>query len=69
MTRVLVGGVGYRNLRDPKPSIYFPLRQVSFPVVPLTLAIRAAGDAADVIPAIRQRIGEGGLTLRQAVAG
>ena len=49
----------YRDLRDARPSIYFPLRQVSFPVVPLTLVIRTVGSSASVIPAIRQRIAEG----------
>jgi putative ABC transport system permease protein len=55
----IVPDTRYRDLRDARPSIYFPLRQVSFPVVPLTLAIRAQGSSADVIPAIRQRISEG----------
>ena len=55
----IVPDTRYRNLRDARPSIYFPLRQVSFPVVPLTLAIRTEGNPADVIPVIRQRVVEG----------
>jgi putative ABC transport system permease protein len=48
----------YRDLRDPRPSVYVPLRQSSFPVVPTTLAIRAEGQPASLIPAIRRTIGE-----------
>ena len=48
----------YRDLRDARPSIYFPLRQSSFPVAPMTLAIRTDGRSANVVPAIRRAIGE-----------
>ena len=48
----------YRDLRDARPSIYFPLRQADFPVIPLTLAIRVDGRSADVIPAVRRAITE-----------
>ena len=48
----------YRDLRDARPSVYFPLRQSSFPFAPLTLAIRADGASADIIPVVRQRITE-----------
>ena len=48
----------YRDLREGRPSIYFPLRQASFPFAPLTLAIRTDGRSADVLPAVRQRITE-----------
>ena len=48
----------YRDLRDARPSIYFPLRQTVFPFIPLTLAIRADGRSANVIPAVRRAITE-----------
>ena len=48
----------YRDLRDARPSIYFPLSQSSFPVAPMTLAIRAEGGPTDLVPAIRRAIGE-----------
>ena len=48
----------YRNLRDARPSIYFPLRQSSFPVAPMTLAIRTEGRPADIVPSIRRIVGE-----------
>lgn len=48
----------YRDLRDPRPTIYFPLHQSSFPVVPLTLAIRADTGFANVVPAVRRRLRE-----------
>ena len=48
----------YRDLRDARPSIYFPLSQSAFPVAPMTLAIRSEGRPADLVPAIRRAIGE-----------
>jgi predicted permease len=48
----------YRDLRDARPSIYFPLSQSSFPVAPMTLAIRSEGRPADLVPTIRRAIGE-----------
>jgi predicted permease len=48
----------YRSLREPRPSVYFPLEQAAFPVVPLTLGIRASARAADVIPAVRRVVAE-----------
>jgi predicted permease len=48
----------YRDLRAPQPSIYFPLGQSSFPVAPMTLAIRADGRSAGLVAAIRRAIGE-----------
>jgi hypothetical protein len=33
----------YRDLRDARPSIYFPLRQSLFPDAPMALAIRTSG--------------------------
>src|SRR5438445_11876795 len=48
----------YRDLRDARPSIYFPLRQSFFPFAPTTLAIRTTGSPADAVPAIRRVIRE-----------
>ncbi|HEY6157425.1 MAG TPA: ABC transporter permease [Gemmatimonadales bacterium] len=48
----------YRDLRDARPSIYFPLRQSFFPFAPWTLAIRTTGSPAQVVPAIRRVISE-----------
>ena len=68
--RVRVGGGGfatviglvpdtrYHDLRDPRPSLYFPLAQSAFPVAPLTLAVRTGVGSASVIPAIRLAIDE-----------
>ncbi|HEX9562980.1 MAG TPA: ABC transporter permease [Gemmatimonadaceae bacterium] len=44
----------YRDLRDARPSIYFPLRQSFFPFAPLVLAIRTTGPEVSLLPAIRQ---------------
>jgi predicted permease len=48
----------YRDLRDPRPTVYFPLRQSSFPTAPMTLAVRTGGRSASLVPAIRRVIRE-----------
>jgi predicted permease len=48
----------YRDLREARPSIYFPLRQSFFPFAPLNLVIRTTGQPEDVVPVIRRAIGE-----------
>jgi predicted permease len=48
----------YRDLRDARPSIYFPLAQSFFPFAPMTLAIRTSGDPTGLVPTIRRVIGE-----------
>jgi putative ABC transport system permease protein len=48
----------YRDLRNARPSIYFPLRQSFFPSVPMTLAIRTSGPPAELVAALRRVISE-----------
>jgi predicted permease len=48
----------YRDLRDARPSIYFPLGQSFFPFAPMALAMRTSGPPADLVPTIRRVIGE-----------
>jgi putative ABC transport system permease protein len=48
----------YRDLRDARLTVYFPLRQTSFPVAPMTLAVRTTGRSADLVPAMRRVIRE-----------
>jgi predicted permease len=59
----------YRDLRDGRPSIYFPLHQSFFPYVPMTLAVRTNGPPAELVPAIRRAISESepGVALASAV--
>jgi len=61
----IVPDTRYRDLRDARPSIYFPLRQSFFPFVPMALAIRATGSPTALVPAIRRVIGavDPGVTL------
>jgi predicted permease len=57
--RTVVGVVGetrYRDLVAPRPSVYIPYRQ--FPAAPTHLAVRAAGDPAAVVPAVRRAVAE-----------
>jgi len=48
----------YRDLRDARPTVYFPLRQSFFPSMPMTLVVRTSGPPAAAVPAIRRAIGE-----------
>jgi predicted permease len=48
----------YRELRDARASIYFPIHQTIFPFAPTTLAIRTTGDPADFIPTLRRAISD-----------
>jgi predicted permease len=48
----------YRDLRDARASVYFPLAQSFFPFAPMTLAIRTSGPPAALVPAIRRVIAE-----------
>jgi predicted permease len=48
----------YRDLREARPSIYFPLAQSFFPFAPTTLAIRTSGPPAALVPAVRRAIGD-----------
>ena len=48
----------YRDLRDARPSVYFPLRQSFFPFAPTALVIRTSGHPAEYVAAIRRVIGE-----------
>ena len=64
----IVPDTRYRDLREARPSIYFPLGQSFFPFAPLTLAIRTSGPPADLVPTIRRVIGatEPGVALASA---
>src|SRR5437588_548305 len=48
----------YRDLREARPSIYFPLAQSFFPFAPLALAVRTSGPPAELVPTIRRVIAE-----------
>jgi putative ABC transport system permease protein len=48
----------YRELRDARPSIYFPLRQSFFPFAPTTLALRSSAPPSVTVSALRHTIAE-----------
>ena len=48
----------YRELRDARASIYFPLEQSFFPFTPTTLVIRTTTGAAVLAPALRRVVEE-----------
>jgi predicted permease len=54
----VVADTRYRDLREARPSVYFPLRQSFFPFAPTTLAIRSVGSPDALLPALRRAIAE-----------
>jgi putative ABC transport system permease protein len=46
----------YRELQTPRPTVYFPLRQSQFPIVPTTLLIRTAASPADIVRTLRAAV-------------
>jgi putative ABC transport system permease protein len=48
----VVGDTRYRELAQPHPTLYLPIRQFGGPV-PMTLAVRTRDDAATIVPALR----------------
>jgi predicted permease len=64
----VVSDTRYRELREARPSIYFPLRQAFFPFTATTLAIRTRGAPADAVAALRRVVGDStpGIALASA---
>ena len=54
----VVSDTRYRDLREARPSIYFPLRQSFFPFAPTTLAIRTDSRSSGLVSTIRRAISE-----------
>jgi predicted permease len=54
----VVADTRYRDLREARPSIYFPLAQSFFPFAPTTLVVRASGPPSAVVPALRRVVEE-----------
>jgi putative ABC transport system permease protein len=48
----------YRDLREARASIYFPLRQSFFPFAPMVLAVRTSGDPVALAPALRAAVAD-----------
>ena len=72
----LVRETRYRDLTQPQPSLYLPLRQFDGPL-PMSLAIRTRSSPAGMIPQIRGALNQvhpelmvvGGGSMRQLLAG
>jgi ABC-type antimicrobial peptide transport system permease subunit len=54
----IVPDTRYRDLREARPSIYFPLRQSFFPFAPTKLVIRTERPQGLVVPALRRVLAE-----------
>jgi predicted permease len=54
----VVADTRYRDLRQPQPTIYFPLAQSGFPFAPTNLLIRTRGEPATAVSAIRRAVAE-----------
>ncbi|MDP1860571.1 MAG: FtsX-like permease family protein [Gemmatimonadaceae bacterium] len=52
----IVPDTRYRDLREARASVYFPLRQSPFLFAPMTLAIRTGGDPTDMVPVLRRTL-------------
>ena len=48
----------YRDLREPRRAIYYPLAQSPFPFAPTNLIVRATGSPAALVPAVRRALDE-----------
>ena len=48
----------YRDLREPRRAIYYPLAQSVFPFAPTNLLVRATGSPAALVPAVRRVLSE-----------
>ena len=59
----------YRDLRNPRPSIYFPLRQSQFPFAPTTLVIATEGEPGALVPMLQRVVAqvEPGVAVASAV--
>src|SRR4030095_7964580 len=49
----------YRNLREPRRAIYYPLAQSVFPFAPTNLIVRATGSPAALVPTGRRVLAQG----------
>ena len=54
----IVEDARYRDLRDPKPSVYYNFDQSPFPFPPTTFVIRSAGPPEDLVPTLRRAVAE-----------
>ncbi len=54
----VVADTHYRDLKSPRPRVYFPLRQSPFPFAPTTIAIATRGEAAPLAATIRRVVAE-----------
>ena len=48
----------YRDLRQPRMAIYYPLKQSEFPFAPTTLILRTTGSPTAIVPAVRRVLDE-----------
>lgn len=64
----VVADTRYRDLREARPSVYFPLAQSPFPASALNLVIGTRVDPASLVPAIRRAVGDAapGVTVASA---
>jgi hypothetical protein len=54
----VVSDTHWRDLRNPRPRVYLPLRQSFFPVTPTTLVISTTRAPSAIVPMLRRVVGE-----------
>jgi predicted permease len=66
----VVGDTHYRDLRNPRPTMYLPLRQSPFPFSPTTLVIATEGLPAALVPTLKHLVtdAEPGVAVASAMS-
>jgi predicted permease len=54
----VVGDTHYRDLRNPRPTLYLPLGQSPFPFSPTTLVVATDGRPATVVPTLQRLVAD-----------
>jgi predicted permease len=54
----VVSDTHYRDLRNPRPRVYLPIRQSPFPITPTTLIVSTTGDPSAFVSRLRQLVAE-----------
>jgi putative ABC transport system permease protein len=54
----VVGDTHYRDLRNPRPRVYLPLRQSPFPFAPTTLVVATSARHSPIVSVLRRTISD-----------
>lgn len=54
----VVGDTHYRDLRNPRPTLYLPLEQSPFPFAPTTLVVAVDAEPAALVPTLQRLVAD-----------